>query len=48
MERILDQVGSWSIAPRWSMTAHYGSLGYDSVKHGDADAAGTFGLDFKI
>ncbi len=39
---------SYMLAPRWSMTAHYGSLGYDSVKHGDADAVGTFGLDLNM
>jgi hypothetical protein len=39
---------SYQLAPRWSMTAHYGSLGYDSVKLGDGDAVGTFGLDLDM
>lgn len=39
---------SYQLAPRWSMTAHYGSLGYNSVKFGKADAVGTFGLDLDM
>ncbi len=39
---------SYQLAPRWSMTAHYGSLGYDSEKQGSSKAVGTFGLDLDM
>lgn len=39
---------TYKIADAWSIDARFGSLGYNSTKHGDGDSFGTFGLNLNM